>query len=243
MKKTYALLALIAIAILVAYALLPDRSFKEDLLPVPEGVTLDGYDDRSDGGASEASLSVNGGEAEFSCMLGADSVKFAWCGLLWNLDPQGEENYRNWTFVDTVFVDVEARGISEVIVKVWTFDPDVTDIGKPATFKLLLKEVPVKEGRQRVAVPMEEFYTPDFWYETAQVSKEYNKRHQEKVARVEIVPGWNHPRGKKFTLKLYEVSFWGISNLYFGIVLVSFILLTIAAVGLRHKTGNDESKK
>ena len=32
-------------------------------------------------------------------------------------------------------------------------------------------------------------------------------------------------------------------NLYFGIVLVSFILLTIAAVGLRHKTGNDESKK
>ena len=111
MKKTYAVLALIAIAILVAYALLPDRSFKEDLLPVPEGVTLDGYDDRSDGGASEASLSVNGGEAEFSCMLGADSVKFAWCGLLWNLDPQGEKNYRNWTFVDTVFVDVEARGI------------------------------------------------------------------------------------------------------------------------------------
>jgi hypothetical protein len=243
MKKTYAVLALIAIAILVAYALLPDRSFKEDLLPVPEGVTLDGYDDRSDGGASEASLSVNGGEAEFSCMLGADSVKFAWCGLLWNLDPHGEKNYRNWTFVDTVFVDVEARGISEVIVKVWTFDPDVTDIEKPATFKLLLKEVPVKEGRQRVAVPMEEFYTPDFWYETAQVSKEYNKRHQEKVARVEIVPGWNQPRGKKFTLKLYEVSFWGISNLYFGIVLVSFILLTIAAVGLRHKTGNDESKK
>ena len=104
MKKTYAVLALIAIAILVAYALLPDRSFKENLLPVPEGVTLDGYDDRSDGGASEASLSVNGGEAEFSCMLGADSVKFAWCGLLWNLDPQGEKNYRNWTFVEFVVV-------------------------------------------------------------------------------------------------------------------------------------------
>ena len=51
MKKTYAVLALIAVAILVAYALLPDRSFKEDLLPVPEGATLDGYDDRSDGGA------------------------------------------------------------------------------------------------------------------------------------------------------------------------------------------------
>ena len=243
MKKTYVVLALIAVAIIVAYALLPERSFKEDLLPVPEGVALDAYDDRSDGGASEASFSVNGGEAEFSCMLGADTVKFAWCGLLWNLDPEGKKDYRNWTFVDSVYIDVEARGIKEIIVKVWMFDPDVTDIGKPETFKLLLKEVPVKEGRQRVAIPMEHFYTPDFWYETAKVSQEYNKRHQETAARVEIVPGWDHPRGKKFTLKLHEVSFWGISNLYFGIVLISFILLTIAAVGLRHKTGNDESKK
>ena len=242
MKKTYAVLALIAVAILVAYALLPDRSFKEDLLPVPEGATLDGYDDRSDGGASEASLSVNGGEAEFSCMLGADTVKFAWCGLLWNLDPEGKKDYRNWTFVDSVYIDVEARGIKEIIVKVWTFDPDVTDIVKPATFKLLLKEVPVKEGRQRVAIPMEQFYTPDFWYETAKVSQEFNKRHQETVARFEITPGWNQPRGKAFSVKVLSISASGVSNIYFGAVLFAFLILTIIAVGRSHKIHNDEEK-
>ena len=242
MKKTNVLLAIAAIAVLVIYALLPDREFREVVFPLSEEVSLDKYDDKSDGGSSEADLKLSESAAEFSCTLGADTTKFAWCGLLWNFDPKNEEEYRNWTFVDTVYVDVEASGISEIIVKIWTFDPDVTDIEKPVSFKLLLKEVSLKAGMQHVAIPMEQFYTPDFWYETAGVDKKFNKRHQENVARVEIVPGWNHPRGKQFTLTVKGVVATGVSNLYFGLVLIAFILFTIVAVGLRHKTGHDESK-
>ena len=147
MKKTYAVLAIVAAAILVAYALLPDRSFSEVVFPLSEGVTLDKYDDRLDGGSSEAFMELRDSSVDFSCVLGTDTSKSAWCGLLWNFDPQGDKNYRNWTFVDSLVFDIDVKGTDEILVKVWTFDPDVTDIEKAATFKLLLKEIPVKAGR------------------------------------------------------------------------------------------------
>lgn len=241
MKKTYAVLAIVAAAILVAYALLPDRSFSEVVFPLYEGVSLDKYDDRLDGGTSEAFMELRDSSADFSCVLGTDTSKFAWCGLLWNFDPQGDKNYRNWTFVDSLVFDIDVKGTDEILVKVWTYDPDVTDIEKVATFKLLLKEIPVKAGRQRIAIPMEQLYTPDFWYETAGVDPKYNKRHQESVARFEITPGWNQPRGKAFSVKVLSISANGVSNIYFGAVLIAFLIITIIAVGRRHK-GHDEKE-
>ena len=241
MKKTYAVLAIVAAAILVAYALLPDRSFSEVVFPLYEGVSLDKYDDRLDGGSSEAFMELRDSSADFSCVLGTDTSKFAWCGLLWNFDPQGDKNYRNWTFVDSLVFDIDVKGTDEILVKVWTYDPDVTDIEKVATFKLLLKEIPVKAGRQRIAIPMEQLYTPDFWYETAGVDPKYNKRHQESVARFEITPGWNQPRGKAFSVKVLSISANGVSNIYFGAVLIAFLIITIIAVGRRHK-GHDEKE-
>ena len=241
MKKTYAVLAIVAAAILVAYALLPDRSFSEVVFPLYEGVSLDKYDDRLDGGTSEAFMKLRDSSADFSCTLGMDTSKFAWCGLLWNFDPQGDKNYRNWTFVDSLVFDIDVKGTDEILVKVWTYDPDVTDIEKVATFKLLLKEIPVKAGRQRIAIPMEQLYTPDFWYETAGVDPKYNKRHQESVARFEITPGWNQPRGKAFSVKVLSISANGVSNIYFGAVLIAFLIITIIAVGRRHK-GHDEKE-
>ena len=169
MKKTYAVLAVVAIAILAIYFLLPDRNFSEVVFPAPEGTAFDKYDDKSDGGSSEAALSIKDSTAKFTCTLGADTAAPAWCGLLWNFDPEGNKDYRNWTFVDTIFLDLEATGTTQLLLKVWTFDPDVTDIGKSETFKLLLKEVPVRAGRQKIALPMEELYTPDFWYGNAGV--------------------------------------------------------------------------
>ena len=242
MKKTYAVLAIVAAAILVAYALLPDRSFSEVVFPLSEGVSLEKYDDRLDGGSSEAFMELRDSLADFSCTLGTDTSKFAWCGLLWNFDPQGEKNYRNWTFVDSLVFDIDAKGTDEILVKVWTYDPDVTDIEKVQTFKLLLKEIPLKAGRQRIAIPMEQLYTPEFWYENAGVDQKYNKRHQESVARFEITPGWNQPRGKAFSVKVHSISANGVSNFYFGVVLFAFLIITIIAVGRSHKVHNDEDK-
>lgn len=240
MKKTYTILAAIAAIVLIVYALLPDQKFEESVFPLEEGVTVFGYDDTVDGGESVAHTDIGDSVLSFDCTLGADTTKSAWCGILWNADPDSAMAYRNWTFVDSLILDVEAEGTHEILLKVWAFDPDVTDIRKPKTFRLLMKEVHLRAGRRRVAIPMAHFYIPNFWYDDNKVDKELNRRHQENIARVEIAPGWNQPRGKKFSLKIYSVKAVGISNLYFGIVMGIFLLLTIVAVGRRHHLKNDD---
>ena len=243
MRKTYAILALIGALVLVVYNLLPDSYFEETVFPLQEGVSVFGYDDVSDGGESVAHTDVADSSLSFDCTLGSDTAKGAWCGILWNADPDSAGEYRNWTFVDSMIFDIEAHGTREVLVKVWAFDPDVTDPSKAKTFRLLMKELPLKEGRQRIAVPFEQFYTPDFWYEDGKVDRKLNQRHQESVARVEIAPGWNQPRGQKFSLKIFRITAVGVSNVYFGIVLGVFLLLTIVAVGRSHHLKNDAEEK
>lgn len=243
MKKTYIILSIIAAVVLIVYALLPDVFFEENVFPVEEDVSLIAYDDNTDGGSSEEHMTVTDSVLSFDCTLGGDTSRAAWCGLLWNFDKDSLQVYRNWIFVDSLVFDIEAHGTREVLVKVWTYDPDVTDVRKPRTFRLLMKELPLREGRRRISIPMSHFYTPEFWFKDGKVNAAFNQRHQEAVARVEIAPGWNQARGKKFSLKIFEIKAIGVSNVYFGIVLGVFLLLTIIAVGRRHHLKNEDDEK
>jgi hypothetical protein len=242
MRKTYTILGVIAVIVLVVYSLIPDSFFVESVYPLEEGMFVTNYDDRADGGFSNASLKMGDSSMKFECTLGTDTTVAAWCGMLWNFDPDTLESYRNWIFVDSLIFDVETSGTDEILVKLWAYDPDVTDVKKPKTFRLLMKEVKVSGGRERIVVPMEQFYTPDFWYEDAHVDKELNKRHQESMARVEIAPGWNQPRGKTFSIVFHGVSAKGLSNFWFGAVLFAFLGITIVAVGFRHHKKNEDKE-
>lgn len=243
MKKTYAILASIAALVLAVYALLPKTYFEEVLFPLSENVSVTPYDDIADGGDSKVEFSANQESVNFQCKLGADTTKSAWCGLIWNMKPQDQLVYRNWTFVDTLVFDVEAQGTREVLLKLWAYDPDVTDEKKPRTFRLLMKEMPLRQGRQRVAIPIDHLYTPEFWFETANADLSLTRRHLESIARLEIAPGWNQARGAEFSVKFYGVVARGVSNVAFGVVLVIFLILTIIAVGFRHQQKNDVQKK
>lgn len=237
MRKTYAVLAVIAAVVLGVYFALPDREFIENVFPLGDNNAVVAYDDKTDGGLSEIEMIQNDSSLSFSCELGTDTTRGAWCGLVFDLSQGDKKNFRNWTFVDSITFDVEAHGTREVLLKVWTFDPDVTDLNNPRSFRLLLKEVPLVEGRQRVVIPMEQFYTPDFWYTDGKVDPGMNRRHQETVARVEIAPGWNQKRGQKYSLVIHELSARGVSNVAFGIVLFIILGLTIVAIG-RRNTGD-----
>ena len=116
MKKTYAILAVIAALVLTVYALLPDSYFEETVFPLQEGVSVFGYDDVSDGGESVVHTDIADSSLSFDCMLGTDTAKGAWCGILWNADPDSAGEYRNWTFVDSMVFDIESRGTNEVLV-------------------------------------------------------------------------------------------------------------------------------
>ncbi len=239
MRKTYAVLAVIAAIVLGIYFALPDREFVENVFPLDNGISVVAYDDKADGGLSEIEMVQKDSTLSFSCVLGLDTSRGAWCGLVFDLSQGDKNKFRNWTFVDSVFFDVEAYGTKEVLLKVWTFDPDVTDLNTPRSFRLLLKEVSLVEGRQRVVIPMEQFYTPDFWYTDGKVDPNMNRRHQESVARVEIAPGWNQKRGQKYSLVIHELSAKGVSNFAFGVVLFIILGLTIAAIGRKNSGGKN----
>ena len=244
MAKTYIVIVAIAAVILGVYFALPDRHFVDSVFPLHDGASVFEYDDKGDGGSSEVTFSLTDSSLSFSCALGADTAKSAWCGLLFDLSQGEKAQYRNWTFVDSLIFELESSGTDEILVKVWTFDPDVTDITKPRTFRLLMKEIPLTKGRQRIAFPFEQFYTPDFWYDDEHVDRKLNRRHQETVARVEIAPGWNHPRVKKFSLKFYSITAKGVSNFAFGVVMFLMLGLMIVAIGRTHSYNKEnESKK
>ena len=139
-------------------------------------------------------------------------------------------------------VHMEVQGTQEVLVKLWTYDPDITDIKKAKTFRLLMKELPLQKGRNRVAIPIDQLYTPDFWYEDVKTESGNKHTHMETAARLEIAPGWNQARGKSFSLKIHGIKAIGMSSFSFGIVLAIFVVLTIIAVGRRHQV-KDETER
>lgn len=246
MTKTYIILLSIVVVVLGVYFTTPFRFFTDTVFgPIEEGVVqanaIVAYDDKFDGGSSEIRFR-QGESIDFQCTLGADESKGAWCGLLFDM-VQSDTIYRDWSFVDSVIVNLQSSGTDEILLKIWTFDPEVTDVKVPRTFRLLMKELPLNGTSQRISIPLEQFYTPDFWYDDAKVSHEMDGRHHETVARVEIAPGWNQPRGKKFTLKVESIQVKGLSNKTFGVVLLVMLVLTIVAIGRKHayeKVQDDE---
>ena len=242
MKKTYIILSAIAAVVLLVYYFLPKVIFEEVVFPTEKGSSLLAYDDQGDGGKSIIEFGKDGDALSFRCTLGEDSTLAAWCGLLWNFDPDSAKIYRNWSLVDSLIFDMEVQGTQEVLVKLWTYDPDITDIKKPKTFRLLMKELPLQKGHNRVAIPIDQLYTPDFWYNDVKAESGNKHTHIENAARLEIAPGWNQARGKTFSLKIHGIKAIGTSNFSFGVVLFIFVVLTIIAVGRRHQLKEDTEK-
>jgi hypothetical protein len=236
MAKTFITIVVIAVAVIIAYFALPSRYFTDSVFPLTENASVSAYDDTYDGGTSKMTFGQTDSSLSFSCSLGGTEEQSAWCGFVIDLRKEDEKRYRDWTFVDSMVFDLSAKGTDEILVKIWTYDPDVTDTLKARTFRLLMKEIPLTEGRQRIAIPMEHFYTPEFWFKDEHVDTTMVDRHQETVARVEFAPGWNHPRGKEFSLVVYGITAKGLSNFAFGVVLFIMLGLMIVAIGRSHSS-------
>ena len=243
MKKSYTILAIIAIIVVAIYVMLPKERFAESVFPLGDGAKVSAYDDNADGGTSAVQLNSSDSLVTFQCALGVDEKKPTWCGLVFDFDPNGEKKYHNWTNVDTLYLDIDVAGTNEINVKTWTYDPDVTNLSNPSSFKMLLKEVPVKPGRNKIAIPFEQLYIPDFWYDNLGVKRSRNRPHHESVARVEISAGWNQPRGKNFVVSVREIFVSGVSNKAYGIFLFMILGLMVVAMGYRHPVKEYDEKK
>lgn len=242
MKRLFNVLAVLSVIAVLVYWLVPERYFLDRVYPLEEPTVLAVYDDRADGGASDAMLSMVDSTIQFSCKLHTGDAP-AWCGLLWNFAPDSAAQYRNWMLVDSIVFNIEVHGTDEFLMKLWTFDPDVTDEKNKFSFRPLIKEVKVVEGPQRVVIPVSELYVPEFWFKDQKVSKDLELKHQESVARFEITAGWNAKRGKPFTIKIHSIEGKGVSSFALGIMIFFFFAIITIAVGFRHKVVERDRKK
>lgn len=233
MARIYVIMGLVVAVVLGGYFALPFFRSSESVFPLLNGATVIAYDDKSDLGNSEIEFAQNDSVLDFSCTLGKDSLHGGWCGLLFDLTNPSEKTFRKWNFVDQLTLDVESSGTDEILLKIWTYDPKISDLKNPKSFRLLLKEVKLAGGRQTVSIPLDEFYTPDFWYDGVGKNVDRNQRSLESAARLEITSGWNQPRGKKYSLTIRGIAVSGTSTLAFGIILGVFILVVIGASGIR----------
>ena len=242
MKKSYTILGIIAVIIIAIYVMIPKERFAENVFPLGEGTKAFAYDDNADGGTSVVRFASSDSLVSFQCAMGVDEKKPTWCGLVFDFDPKGEKNYHNWKNVDTLYLNMDVSGTDEVNVKVWSYDPDVTDLSNPSSFKMLLKEVPVKTGNNKVAIPFEQLYIPDFWYDNLGVKRSRNNPHHENIARVEISAGWKQPRGKNFVVNVRGISVSGVSNKAYGIFLFMILGLMVVAIGRSHPVKEYDEK-
>jgi len=240
MKRLYWILGSLTVLAIVIYNIVPRQEFEEILYPMSESEIVFSYDDRSDGGQSIAGLSMIDSALIFQCELKEKEGAPTWCGVIWDMDPEKKRMFHNWTLVDSLVLDVKTHNIKELLIKIWTYDPDVTNIDSLKSYRPLIKEIPLKGGREHISIPMEYFYVPKYWLKDEKVNTNLIQRHQEAVARVEILPGWNQKRNQ-FFIAFHQIKVIGISNMAYGILLFFMLIIVSIALGYRHKI--HENKK
>lgn len=229
MAKKLAILSLAIICMFIAYVLIPKREFLVQVFPLSATEKLMAYDDLSDGGSSKAKMELSDSVLDFRCTLGMDTSKGAWCGVIWQF------NYENWSLVDSILLDVYSETETEIIAKVWTYDPDVTNKDSLTTFRQLLKEIPLKKGENHIAIPFQEFYVPDFWFQKNGVAKELMQRHKEHVSRFEVTPGWDVKRGEPMHFRFTKIAAKGTGSIELAIFLIACVVIVVIALGFLKK--------
>ncbi|MCI6873825.1 hypothetical protein [Hallerella sp.] len=237
MAKRVAILCIAIICLFIAFVFIPKREFSIDIFPLRAHETLMVYDDLSDGGSSISKMEFSDSILDFHCTLGMDTSKGAWCGLIWTFSGEdtAKNRYENWSLVDSVVFKIFAEEKTEIIAKVWTFDPDVTQEDSLHTFRQMLKEIPLEQGENTITLPFEDFYVPEFWFEQTGAAKDLSQRHKEHAARFEITPGWNVKRGEPLHIRISQIAVKGTGSLELAIFLGACLSIIIVIFGFLKK--------
>jgi hypothetical protein len=191
--------------------------------------SLQTYADSSSEGQSRVALAQVGSTILCKTTFAPASKKDVWAGFGWDLD-------QNWDFMDTLYLEVRASGIPELELKLLTYDPDYSKAGDPSTYRQVVKEVPVSNQWQKLAIAAEHFYVPDWWYTQTGVSKNLDSRHFEQVLRLNIQPSSKAPRGVPLEFEVRSLTLTGTNSRNLAIFLGYLFVLMIFALGVNpHK--------
>jgi len=222
MKSQYlrAILLIFGIAGIVVFALYPNEKkvecFEKDSMKFyPYGDSVGGM----------ASVEIE--PFAFKCSL---LYETGTCGIGFSLDET-----RNWNLMDYLVLDLQSSAnFKELIVSVQTYDPGHTKSGDRSSLKPVMKEVELT-GKKRYSIPMEQFYTPDYWFEQQNVRNANNPKRFSIVTGLELFAGWKNQANTELELKIESVCVEGHSNTPFVLLVIYIGILIMAAISIRTK--------
>jgi len=152
------------------------------------------------------------------------------CGIGFSFDEK-----RNWNLMDYLILDLQSsENFKELIVSVQTYDPSHTKADDRSSMKPVMKELKLT-GKKRYSIAMEQFYTPDYWFEQQGARYIGNPKRFSFVTGLELFAGWKNPANTELELKIESVCVEGHSNAPF-VILVAYIgILIMAAISIRTK--------
>ena len=229
--RKYAILLLLALMGVGVYVGAPSPRKSLRLVPSPAArAVLETFSDSGVTGKSHVTLADRGDTLVAAITLSAPQGKDAWAGIGWRIADLGG-NKANWTFMDTLHVQIRAQGISEVQLTILTFDPDHTKPTDRSTYRQMIKEIPVKSEWTSIALPAELFYIPEWWYAQQGVDRKLDSKHLEGVFRLDLSPSPGAPREVPLQIEVRSLDLVGKSSRNLAILLGYILLLTLIALG------------
>lgn len=231
-------LILITLAILgaLAFHYAPPSIKTYSILPrdPSEPLPLETFSDSGVTGTSKISMDQSSEALHLDILLNAPEGKDSWAGIGWTLTDA------NWMFMDTLYVKIRGTGVSEAQLKLLTFDPDHTDPTNRDTYRQVLKEIPVTSAWTTLAIPTEQLYVPEWWYQQQKVARDLDSKHLEQVFRFDFLPAANSPRNAPISIDIASITASGTSSRNLALLLGYWFILMIFAIGANP---NKESKK
>jgi hypothetical protein len=142
---------------------------------------------------------------------------------------------RNWNLMDYLVLNLQSSAnFKELIVSVQTHDPSHTKEGDRSSMKPIMRELELT-GKKRYSIAMNQFYTPDYWFEQQRARYINNPKRFSIVNGLELFAGWKNPANTELELKIESVCVEGSGNAPF-VILVAYIgILIMAAISIRTK--------
>jgi len=154
------------------------------------------------------------------------------CGIGFSFDKT-----KNWNLMDYLVLNLQSSAnFKELVVSVQTYDPGHTKLDDRSSLKPAIKELELA-GKKRYFIPMEHFYTPDYWFEQQNAKNTNNPKRFSVVTGLELFAGWKNQANTELELKIESVCVEGHSNTPFVILVLYIGILIMAAISIRTKTG------
>jgi len=161
----------------------------------------------------------------FKCVL---SKEGGHCGIGFSFSES-----ENWNLVDFLVIDMQSSAdFEDIIVQILTMDFRTNENDR-STMKPLIKELKLNKNKIRYSIPMEHFYTPDYWFEQQKVKDNQNSKRFSSVAGMEMFSGWKNKTDKLLELEIKNVCLERVNNTRFVILVIYIGILIATAISVR----------